>query len=1450
MPTDDTSMRLGVEGLGKFKADLQAASNSVRALGSETKLAESEFRKTGDAQAYLQQKTAALTKQIEAQKKAVDAAERGLKEAIAAYGANSAQAQVWSTKLNVAKTSLNNLEASLNSVTNGTDKMLKGTSELSRVANATTFQAYKTALDSVANKLNALGNAAKRIAKDVWSSATDSAAWADNLATNASKYGVSTDVLQQWEYAARFVDVEASTIASASNRLLSSMRSDNEALAGLGVTWRTSAGSLRDTQDVFWDTIDALSRMTDETERDSTAQQVFGKSFAELKPLIDAGRDSWEAYSEEAKRAGLVIGEDQLGKLLSFNDSLDRMSATGQALVNGIFAELAPGFEAIADTATEAAQSILEWTKSEEGQKALKGLADSIQDLIKSLADGGMEKVINGVTGAIQTLGDVAKWASENTGALLAGLVGFEGLKIGGGVLRTANAAKNLFGLGSAAAAGGSAAAGHAAAAGTAAGGAAAGSSLATLATGGLGFVGGIAAVMGVGLLAGALADKDRTADFNLSGNAEYKRIVETNQAREEAQAERRSKQSADTITEQAQAIIAAIEEMGTDTDWRVQQTRSQLAGMTPEDIRKAMESASLTVRTEDGSERPQTQVEADINITVEAIAAMTHDGKVEKHEIEAVKKYVEEHFNPAVESAVGLIQGGWTSVLEAMEYPPSVDLTPDTEREVLTYTAMTKWVEDNMNGDKNTAVEDAKGLWTALMLDAGSPDAAMADLQETADSAQKSGKNKSWNAMVKWIKETMAVDEKTAEAMAKGLWLKLGQYASDQAPELDKEYTGSAQASTVFQSYVEKIFGGDYETAKETLDGWLADLDQTVQGHTPDTTGTGGDGKAAGTGGSTYLTDKVAELTKVRDEIQTICDAIADAVEKGIPIDQAALDRLDYLMQHAEGLGAEVGWYQSEEAVRGRGALGLAMSGQWTPEIGAVATAYVEALREHELAGIQADIDNAKSAEGNAFKDYLEKQGAAEDLKLAYEADGQWTDAEKTAYEAAAAEAEAAKAAYDEAQATARKTEAEADGRREAVEKEYSDNMAEIFAGMAKVLGYEGQGGAQVRPYTVEEAKAGFVPSRQVANMSGYAMGSARLWARPEGYGGELLMERQANMTREQQQMADALYAQYGSFDKFMASLSKENANAMRSILDYGTTSAEGNFWSDIMYNAFGKLPGSTYYGGGVSGVYNPGEEDAWKFMSALLDFKPREDETKVIEEAAKAESDRVNALLEEMAGVWNESTGYDAFKADLKKYADAGTFENVDWTKIDGGITEDVLADLAAEAEAAGEEVGNKYGTGMEKSQSTVFAYSQATGYQVPAGMAAGIKAGEGLVTSAAAELANAANSTVSSTLDIHSPSRVMASLGEYVAQGFAQGIGSKVEEVEAAAYRLSQAVAAPVEASGRRGGGSSATYNNSSALYVDKYYQNSAEDIDYLSRQLADRQQLQLQGYGHGR
>lgn len=192
--------------------------------------------------------------------------------------------------------------------------------------------------------------ACKKLAKALAGAVGDSAEYADEILTMSTKYGMSTDSLQEFSYMAELVDTDLGTITGSMTKLTKAMGSDSDVFAQLGVSIRnTTDGSMRSADAVFLDVIDALGQMESGVERDNVAMELFGKSAQELNPLIETGSEGIAAYAQEAHDMGAVLDEEALTSLGEMDDSFQRVEQAGTALKNTIGMALAPVITQIAE---------------------------------------------------------------------------------------------------------------------------------------------------------------------------------------------------------------------------------------------------------------------------------------------------------------------------------------------------------------------------------------------------------------------------------------------------------------------------------------------------------------------------------------------------------------------------------------------------------------------------------------------------------------------------------------------------------------------------------------------------------------------------------------------------------------------------------------------------------------------------------------------------------------------------------------------------------------------------------------------------------------------------------------------------------------------------------------------------------------------------------------------
>ena len=194
---------------------------------------------------------------------------------------------------------------------------------------------------TMAQKTRGLSLAATGLITGLAGMAVKAASDADELTTLAKQTGLTTDEIQKMKYAAEGVDVDTDTIIGGMKKMKKSLEKNKDTFKKMGVEVKTWNGQYRDTSDIFFDTVQALSQIPNETERDIVAMELFGKSADELAGIIDDGGAALRALGKEAENLGVIIPEEELEKASEINDNIEKLKAQGSATLMELGGQIA-----------------------------------------------------------------------------------------------------------------------------------------------------------------------------------------------------------------------------------------------------------------------------------------------------------------------------------------------------------------------------------------------------------------------------------------------------------------------------------------------------------------------------------------------------------------------------------------------------------------------------------------------------------------------------------------------------------------------------------------------------------------------------------------------------------------------------------------------------------------------------------------------------------------------------------------------------------------------------------------------------------------------------------------------------------------------------------------------------------------------------------------------------
>lgn len=223
------------------------------------------------------------------------------------------------------------------------------------------MQDFGSKVAEVGNQMKPLSAAAAGLVTAMGGIAYKSLQTADDLNTLSKQTGLSTDFLQKMEYGADRLDVSVDTLRGSVTKMKKNMAGSGEPFAKLGVSVADASGNMRSAEDVFMDTVKALSLIPNEVERDQAAYEIFGRSADELAGIIDDGGEAFKRYGQEAEDLGLVLSGDTLNAINETNDSIDKSKAQLKAAGLQLGATIAKGLTPVVEKLTGWVEKLVGW---------------------------------------------------------------------------------------------------------------------------------------------------------------------------------------------------------------------------------------------------------------------------------------------------------------------------------------------------------------------------------------------------------------------------------------------------------------------------------------------------------------------------------------------------------------------------------------------------------------------------------------------------------------------------------------------------------------------------------------------------------------------------------------------------------------------------------------------------------------------------------------------------------------------------------------------------------------------------------------------------------------------------------------------------------------------------------------------------------------------------------
>ncbi|MFQ0992914.1 phage tail tape measure protein, partial [Gilliamella apicola] len=165
----------------------------------------------------------------------------------------------------------------------------------------------------------------------------------------SQKSGISAKTLSQWTHAANMSGVSTeqfgANILKLNQQIAAAAQGNKSAQLAFrraGVSIRDSAGNLKTADQVMLEMSNTFKKMPEGIYKSDLALAVFGKSGADMIPLLQGGSDAIRDLIKQSDELGMTFSNEEAKSSAEFCDSLDTLKKSARGVFNTIGKQLIP----------------------------------------------------------------------------------------------------------------------------------------------------------------------------------------------------------------------------------------------------------------------------------------------------------------------------------------------------------------------------------------------------------------------------------------------------------------------------------------------------------------------------------------------------------------------------------------------------------------------------------------------------------------------------------------------------------------------------------------------------------------------------------------------------------------------------------------------------------------------------------------------------------------------------------------------------------------------------------------------------------------------------------------------------------------------------------------------------------------------------------------------------
>jgi hypothetical protein len=187
----------------------------------------------------------------------------------------------------------------------------------------------------------------------------------DKIGKQAQKIGIPVEQLSQLRLAADLSDVSMEQLGAGVGKLSKAMISAagdplseaSNAFRSLGVNVKDAEGKVRPVIDVTQDIATKFAGLNDGAGKTAVSMALFGKSGAELIPMLNSGGAGLQEMMKRAQALGITFDGETSKAAEKFRDTLTLVSAAKDGIIVRLTTALLPALQSFADRMLAAASN-------------------------------------------------------------------------------------------------------------------------------------------------------------------------------------------------------------------------------------------------------------------------------------------------------------------------------------------------------------------------------------------------------------------------------------------------------------------------------------------------------------------------------------------------------------------------------------------------------------------------------------------------------------------------------------------------------------------------------------------------------------------------------------------------------------------------------------------------------------------------------------------------------------------------------------------------------------------------------------------------------------------------------------------------------------------------------------------------------------------------------------